>query len=105
MPEASYSAGFVVDWGTEHRDGKGNLISRQAMVRPPEITCVKPSCLWRYTLKSLRYTLTLLYHQYRVQYAEKYRHKEIPEYYRTGEDAPESFVGLIAGILKLLWKT
>lgn len=101
MPEASYSAGFVIDWGQEHRDGKGKLISRQAFVRPPQITCVKLSCLWRYTFCSWRYTLTLLYHEYRVKYAEKHRHDEIPEHYRTGEDTPQGIFGLAREIIKL----
>jgi hypothetical protein len=101
MPESQHSAGLVINWGMEHRDGEGKLISQQASVEPPRIECPKISCLWRYTIKSFQYTLLMLYHKYRLQYAEANRRKDIPEYYRTGENAPESMFGLAKEIIKL----
>lgn len=81
---------------------EGRLISRQMMIEPPApITCVRLSCLWRYTIRSVKYTLTLLYHKHRATYAENNRRKEIPEKYRTGEDAPVSILGLLWEISKL----
>jgi hypothetical protein len=79
----------------------GRLICRQVMVESPAIRCAKLSCLWQYTIKSIQYVLTLLYHQYRVEYAEKARGKEIPEHYRTGENVPQSILGLIWAIMRM----
>ena len=62
---AKASGGLAVAWGAEHRSGKGKLISRQVSITPPVINCVRITCLVRYTLKSLLYTLTCLYHRYR----------------------------------------
>lgn len=57
--------------------------------------------MWKFAVKSLAYVLAMLYHKYRVEYAEKNRNKEIPVKYRTGEEAPESVLGLIFQIIKL----
>lgn len=93
-------AGLKITWGAEHKSS-GRLISRQVSIEPPEITCVRISCLWKYAIKSLTYTLVLLYHQCRVAYAEKNRNKGIPLRYRTGEPMPDTIWQAIKEIIKL----
>lgn len=95
-------AGIVINWGATHRDGRGVIISRQVAIEAPGmIECVRLSCLWKYMIKSLRYTLIMLYHRYRVAYAESHRNKHMPAHYRLGEPSPETIWGAIREILIL----
>ncbi len=46
---AGTSSGLGIEWGAEHRDGDGNLISRQAVIPVPAVPkCITPKCLWKY---------------------------------------------------------
>ena len=102
MPKARTSVRMAITFHGDHHSGEGKLISRQVSVEPPApISCVRVSCLWRYTLESIAYTLTLLYHKKRTEYAEGNRDKDMPERYRTGEDTPDSIIGLVWEIIKL----
>jgi len=102
MAKMRQATGLAIDWGFKHRDGTGNLISRQVMIQPPlPITCIKPICLWRYQILTWKYLLMQLYHKYRVGYAERNRYKTIPEYYRTGDNMPFTIRGLLWEIFKL----
>jgi len=105
---------IAISWAMEHRTGDGKLVSRQAIVKPPEpLTCMKFSCVWRYFIACFRYTLLLKYHQNRSAYAEKWSksgkkeiYKEIPEKYRTGMPMPIRFKDLILWniwVRGLLW--
>ena len=92
---------MTVTWGATHKRG-GRLISRQASVAGPGvIDCVKPTCLVKYIVKSLRYVLILLYHKYRANYAEAYPDIYIVWKYRTGEDCPEGVWNTIWEIIKV----
>ncbi len=103
MVESQTLSGLVIRWGVEHRDGKGNLISRQADIQPPApISCIKPACLWRYLIQSLTYILTLLYHERRVSYAEANRNKKILERYRMGDPSPKTLWEAIHANIKLM---
>jgi len=101
MAEAKRSAGLSFSVEAEHRDSEGNLIVRHITVHPPVITCIRPSCLYRYVLKSWCYTWVMLYHKYRMQHAERHRHDNIDEKYRTGEPSPQSIRQAIYEIIKL----
>lgn len=102
MVQSLARSGVGVSFSSEHRNGSGELISRQATIEAPRpITCIKVSCLWRYLIKSLTYTMILLYDKQRVVYAEKHRGKEIPLKYRTGEPSPNSITQALIEILRL----
>jgi len=91
-----------IRWGLTHRGSDGRLVVRHVVVAPPEpIACVRLSCLWRYTLKSLRYVLLLLYHQRRIALAEAQKDCFVPEHYRSGSPAPRGIPQAIREILKL----
>lgn len=79
----------------------GKLIVRQFSIEPPKIECSKVHCLIDYLGKAIFYTLLRLYEQYRTVYAFSHRNKEIPEYYRTGENIPTSMKGVLWGIFRL----
>lgn len=103
MRTQSKTAGGVgIEWGATHRDGGGRLISRQASVEPPILTCLRLSCLLRYLKAALFYTLVSKYHARRVGYAEANRHRLIPDRYRTGEPSPETMWQVILAIMILL---
>jgi hypothetical protein len=92
----------VTYWGVSHKDSTGKLICRLAIVEPPDpIECPSWSCTWKFLIKNIKYVLTLLYHEYRVKYAEASRGKEIPAKYRTGLEVPESLWGLFWAIMKV----
>jgi len=92
----------VTHWGAEHKTKDGRLISRQAIVPAPEFgPCLVLTCLWEYFKAQLIYVLTLMYHEHRVEYAEKSRDKEIKEDYRTGENVPKTFWKLVWAILRV----
>lgn len=96
------SGGAAVSWGTEHRDGDGNLISRMASVKPPAPPkCLRPSCLWDYLWSAWLYALVCTYHSRRAAYAEANRHKKILERYRTGEPSPQTMWQAIYANIKL----
>ena len=82
--------------------GLGRLISRSVSIQPPSPPqCVKFSCLFKFTLDTLFCALLSSYHSRRVSYAEKNRHKEILERYRTGNPSPTSIIEAIIANLKL----
>jgi len=103
MVESQVVGGQTVTyWGADHRDGQGNLICRQSIVIPPEpIKCPNLSCFKKFFVSNLKYVLTLLYHEYRCEYAEKMRGKDIPMKYRTGEGVSESVFGLFMAIMRV----
>jgi len=85
----------------DHKDGKGNLISRSISIQAPSPpSCMKLSCLWKFEKEVLLCALLSTYHRKRVEYAEKRRHKVIPMKIRTGEDSPSTLIGVIWGIVK-----
>lgn len=99
---SSTSSGIGINWGVEHKDGKGNLISRQVMIDPPKApTCIKPMCLLRYVWQTLVYVMVCSYHARRTAYAEANRNKSILERYRTGEPSPQTMWEAIHANLKL----
>ena len=105
MPDVVRSrsgTGLYIQWGAEHRDGAGNLISRQASIAPPEAPkCLRPPCLLKYMKDALLYSLVANYHARRVAYAEANRHKVILERYRTGEPSPQTIWQAIHANIKL----
>ena len=99
---AESRASIKVMWGAEHKDGKGNLISRQMSIEGPDApTCMRIPCIWNYLKDSLRYALVCIYHVRRVSYAEANRGKVILERYRTGEPAPLTIWQAIHANIKL----
>lgn len=130
MPQANRTAGLHYTVETEHRDGHcsicgtqyelpaeqdrderwcnicykytlGKLIWRHKTVEPPTIKCVSLKCYFKYTLKAWHYILLMMYHKHRIAYAVKHRHDDIPDKYRTGEDAPKRAWGLFREIIRL----
>lgn len=100
--DAKTAGGMGVSWGTEHRDGKGNLVLRQVSITVPKPpTCIRPACLWKYVLESITYALICSYHARRTAYAEANRHKNILERYRTGEPSPQNMWQAIHASIKL----
>lgn len=100
-------ARVIVSWGAVHRHN-GMLVVRMASVAPPGIIrCVRFSCLWNYLIATLIYTLVMLYHKYRVEYAESHRYnearggKDIPFHYRAGVPSPDTIWGAVKEIVKL----
>lgn len=92
----------VSHWGASHNTGDGRLISRQTIVEVPVWSpCLTLTCMKAYFKAQVVYVLTLLYHQYRVEYAEKFRDNDIPTHYRTGENAPTTFWGLVWAIMRI----
>ena len=67
------------------------------------MTCLFLHCYFAYLGRVFNYMLLNAYHSKRVAYAEKHRRDEIPEKYRTGEDAPEGW-STVKEILKLSWR-
>jgi len=98
---AKGSLGFRILWSAEHKDPKGNLIVRMAVLEPPKIECYRLRCLLEYPLSALQYMLACYYHRCRANYAERHRHDNIPERYRTGDNAPETIWGAIREIIRL----
>lgn len=99
---ANTSQGLGVKWGAEHKDGDGNLITRQVSIQPPSPpTCIRLSCLWNYVWGSLTYAMICAYHQRRTAYAEANRSKNILERYRTGEPSPQTMWQAIHANMKL----
>lgn len=96
------SGGTHITWGAEHRDGKGNLISRQISIDPPApLTCPKIRCLIKFFMDNIRYGLILGYHERRITYAEANRNKKILDRYRTGEPGPRTIWQAIHAHIKL----
>jgi len=92
----------ITHWGATHRSKDGTLISRHAMVKSPEMPpCLALKCFGKYFKAQMIYILTLVYHQRRVEYAEKNRRQTIELKYRTGENTPVTFWGLVREILKI----
>ena len=102
MTDTISKAEFKAKVEAEHRDGKGNLISRSVSIQAPSPPkCFRFSCLWNFYLKVVECWLISNYHRRRVVYAERKRHEIIPLKYRTGENAPETIKQAIWGIIKL----
>ena len=100
--DVASSAGLNVTIGAEHRDGKGNLISRSASIQAPSPPqCTKPKCLWKFFWAVVYCDLLSTYHRVRVEYAEKYRRREILLKYRTGDDSPRNIKQTIFAIIRL----
>ena len=101
MATNTYS-GLKVTWGATHRDSKGNLITRQTSIEPPEAPkCLRLSCLFKYIKETIFYVLVANYHARRVTFAEANRHKKILERYRTGEPSPQTIWQGIHANIKL----
>ena len=99
---AETGSGIGITWGAEHKDKDGRLITRQVSIQPPPPPqCIRPKCLIKYLWASLTFALIASYHARRTAYAEKNRHKEILERYRTGEPTPENFWQALHANLKL----
>ena len=99
---SSGTSGLSVTCGAEHRDGKGNLVSQQKTLTPPEPPqCLTPKCLWAYEKRALLYALCANYNARRVAYAEANRGKKILERYRTGEPFPQTIWQAIHANMKL----
>ena len=93
---------FKATVDAEHRDGKGNLISRCVTIEAPDPpNCSKPKCLWKFFKDTVFCSLISTYHSKRVRYAEKNRRKKIPMKYRTGEEAPDTIIRVILAIIRL----
>ncbi|KKN56933.1 hypothetical protein LCGC14_0567250 [marine sediment metagenome] len=94
--------GIGILWEAEHRDGDGNLISRQASISVPvQPTCIKPSCLLKYLYQAITYVLICSYHARRTAFAESHRNTKILERYRTGEPSPKTMWQAIHANIKL----
>ena len=94
--------GVHVTVNAEHRDGKGNLIARSVAIQSPELpVCTRFRCLWGFFWEVVFCDLLSTYHQNRVEYAERNRHKDIPLKYRTGENSPSNIKQAIWAIIKL----
>lgn len=94
-------AGVNVTVEAEHKDGKGNLIARSVSIQSPsQPKCTKPKCLWKFFWAVVFCDLLSTYHRDRVEYAEKYRRREIPLKYRTG-DSPQNIQQAIFAIIRL----
>lgn len=99
---ANTNSGLGIEWGAEHRDGDGHLISRQATIPVPDVPrCITPKCLWKYVFDTIVYVLICTYHERRTSYAEANRHKDILERYRTGEPSPHTLWQAMHALLKL----
>ena len=86
----------------EHRDGEGNLIAKSVSIQAPSPPqCVRIRCLWRFVCEVMLCGLLTVYHRKRFTYAERNRHKKIPENYRTGENSPTNIRQAIFAIIKL----
>lgn len=102
VEQSKVGGGLQILWGAEHRDGDGNLISRQTSFEPPVApTCLRPGCLIKYIKDAMLYTLLANYHAKRVAYAEANRHNNILERYRTGEPSPQTIWQAIHANIKL----
>ena len=82
--------------------GMGRLIAKTYSIQPPDPPqCLSIKCLYRFFLDTLFCALLSNYHRRRVAYAEKNRHKEILERYRTGEPSPQNIWQAIHANTKL----
>lgn len=82
--------------------GMGRLIAKTFSVQPPDPPqCLSFKCLHRFVRDVLFCALLSNYHRRRVAYAERNRHKEILEKYRTGQPSPETIWQAIHANLKL----
>jgi len=86
----------------EHRDGSGNLIAKSVSIQAPSPPqCVRIRCLMRFVSAIAFCGLLTIYHRKRFTYAERNRHKKIPQKYRTGENSPTNIRQAIFAIIKL----
>ena len=80
----------------------GMLIAKTFSVQPPNPPqCLAIKCLYRFFMDTLFCALLSNYHRRRVAYAEKNRHKEVLERYRTGEPSPKNIWQAIHANIKL----
>lgn len=101
MALSKMGAGVRIRHEAEHRKADGTLIVRLTSVEAPILTCLKPICVYRYLVNVLRYILLSWYHKYRIVCAQKARHIDIPERYRSGYENPHTIWQLVTDILKL----
>ena len=82
--------------------GLGRLIVKTYSVQPPPAPkCVGPKCLWQF-VKDVEFCDALAtYHNKRVEYATRNRHKAMPEKYRTGEPSPTTIKECLWWTIKL----
>lgn len=82
--------------------GQGRLIARVVSIQPATAPqCLKPKCLAKFFLAIVFCGLLSTYHRKRVAYAERNRHANIPQKYRTGEGSPTNIRQAIFAIIKL----
>ena len=82
--------------------GQGRLIARSVSIQAPSPPqCVRIKCLIKFALAIVLCGLLTVYHRKRFTYAERNRRKEIPQWYRTGENSPTNIRQAIFAILKL----
>lgn len=106
---ASTSGGVFIDWGAAHKDKDGNVISVQVSIEAPvevlDINCTKPLCILKALFKFLwdlaTYSAIYSYHNRRVNYSEKNRHKKILDRYRLGTHAPTNIWQALFNHIKL----
>ncbi len=80
----------------------GRLIAKTFSIQPPEPPqCLSMGCLYHFFMDTLFCALLSNYHSRRVAYAEKNRHKEILERYRTGQPSPQTIWQAIHANMKL----
>lgn len=80
----------------------GRLIAKTFSVQPPDPPqCLSVRCLYRFFMDTFFCALLSNYHSRRVAYAEKNRHKEILERYRTGQPSPKTLWQAIHANIKL----
>jgi len=82
----------------------GKLIARTTAVQAPQpLRCFRFKCVAKFIKDSLFCALLSDYHKRRIAYAEKNRHKVIPEKYRTGEPSPKTIWQLLVATHKLIY--
>jgi len=82
--------------------GQGRLIGRSVSIQPPAAPkCLSPKCLFKFFRDVIFCGVLSNYHEKRLSYAERNRHKEIPGKYRRGEPAPENIRQAIFAIIRL----
>jgi len=82
--------------------GQGRLIAKSVSIQAPSPPqCVRIKCLVRFVSAIAFCGLLTIYHRKRFTYAERNRHKKIPQKYRTGENSPTNIRQAIFAIIKL----
>ena len=83
--------------------GQGRLIARSVSIQPaPAPKCLRLRCIAKFFRDCLYSNLLGSYHKRRVTYAERSRHKKIPNKYRIGSPSPQTIWQAIFAIIKLI---